>query len=388
MKREAPASVPADASRLPGRLIGAGLLLGLALAAGCGSSGDEGPRSIDQVRVREASAPSLGAGASTAERFGFGGAERSAPTAGPAYTFDLPPGWSELPPAQFRTVNLRVAGDERAECYLTELGGGGGGLEANVDRWRSQLGLPPATPDEIAALPSVSFLGGTARMLVLQGTKEGQSEPWGLYGLLQFAAGRATFLKMSGPWDVIEAQRDAFLALAGSFRRGGAPATSPSSGAAPPAGGGADSMQGGGFAWEAPAGWHRAPDRPMRLVTYTAGDAGEVECYATLLGGNGGGARPNVDRWCRQMGRPVLTDEEWAALEHAPLLGTDDAILVELEGTYAGMSGKSVPDAVLLGAIGELPGRALFVKLIGPRDAALAQREAFRAFCRSLAPQE
>ena len=86
------------------------------------------------------------------------------------------------------------------------------------------------------------------------------------------------------------------------------------------------------------------------------------------------------------MGATPLNDAEWAALERIPIAGVE-GLLVEIPGSYQGMSGPNVPDALLLGAIGELPGRSVFVKLIGPRDAAEAQLDAFRAFCRSLVPE-
>src|SRR5688572_18937213 len=59
-----------------------------------------------------------------------------------------PAGWSELPTSAMRVANFRVGDDERAECYLTLLGGDGGGLAANVNRWRAQMGLGALSADE------------------------------------------------------------------------------------------------------------------------------------------------------------------------------------------------------------------------------------------------
>src|SRR5262249_40690514 len=97
--------------------------------------------------------------ASPAERYGisargFGGGRASASSgaasvAGAAAAnaaaggssglqWQTPAGWTEKPAAAFREVNLLVAGDPRAECYLATLAGDAGGLESNLNRWRSQ----------------------------------------------------------------------------------------------------------------------------------------------------------------------------------------------------------------------------------------------------------
>ncbi|MFT7463760.1 MAG: hypothetical protein ACI9EF_002107, partial [Pseudohongiellaceae bacterium] len=83
--------------------------------------------------------------ATTSQRFGFRIA--GAPTAqsqashGPDYEFDIPPEWAQLPPSQYRLLNFQVAGDADTTCYLTVLSGNGGGLTANVNRWRQQMQL-------------------------------------------------------------------------------------------------------------------------------------------------------------------------------------------------------------------------------------------------------
>ena len=48
-----------------------------------------------------------------------------------------------------RLVNLRPAGDPSAECSLVVLGGDGGGLTANVNRWGDQMGLGPLSEEEV-----------------------------------------------------------------------------------------------------------------------------------------------------------------------------------------------------------------------------------------------
>ena len=80
----------------------------------------------------------------------------------PPIAWTTPAGWTELPPTAMRTANFHPGGDPHADCYLTLLNGDGGGLGANVNRWRAQLSLPALSPSEIDALPRRTFVGGDA----------------------------------------------------------------------------------------------------------------------------------------------------------------------------------------------------------------------------------
>lgn len=132
---------------------------------------------------------------------------------------------------------------------------------------------------------------------------------------------------------------------------------------------------------EAPEGWIAGRPRPMRNVTFDLGQS--TECYAMALGGTGGGLRPNLDRWRRQMGLAPLSDEELASLPRIPMFGKM-AVMIRAEGSYTSMAGDSFPEAVMLGAVCALEDETVFVKLIGPRAEVLEQEEAFVPFCRSL----
>ena len=121
----------------------------------------------------------------------------------------------------------------------------------------------------------------------------------------------------------------------------------------------------------------------MREVTYLLGAEGEGECYVTVLAGTGGGALANVNRWRDQMGERALSATELAELLRIPMLGTE-GVVVEVDGTYRGMGNELVERASLLGAVCELPGRAVFVKLIAPEELVRGAREDFLSFCRSL----
>ena len=365
------------------------VLVLLAALAGCGA---EGPaiRTVDVVRVWEPVVPGTPARVATsAERFRF----TARPAAGgtPHYHWTAPAGWIELQPSSMRQANFQVAGHPEAECYLTVLGGTGGGLLANVNRWREQMSLAHISIEELEALPRVPFFDGEALLVDLAGTYSGMGgdvtagDGYRMLGLLAVDAGRARFLKMVGPADVLENEVEAFLALAGSFHEDAG--AHGEGGAGEVQASGAATEAGSWLAWETPAGWSEGPPRPMREVTFFLGEGRDTECYVAVLGGNGGGAFSNVNRWRDQMGVPALSSEAFATLERIGVLGAE-AIVVEISGgSFEGMAGERVDQAGLLGLVCELPDRAIFVKMVGPEPVVGAAREDFLSFCRSLEPR-
>jgi len=352
------------------------------VVAGCGTDGPQ-VREITESRILEAADHPVAWNAAPMIRFSLRptAAPSTRPSEGGAH-WTTPEGWSELPTSSLRQANFLVAGDERAECYLTVLNGTGGGLDANVNRWRRQMALESLSGEEVAALPRVVFLGGEAVLVELEGTWTGMSGDedaagYSLIGLVQVAEGSARFLKLTGPRDLVDGQRAAFLALAdslhlddGSHSHGGEPAQSPAS-------------SGAALAWTAPESWERGPEKMMREVTFFAGPDGVAECYVSILGGTGGGMKPNIDRWCDQMGSALLSSQEVVDLPRITVLDTQ-AVLVEVSGRYTGMGDADVPDAVLFGVVCTLPARSVYVKMIGPRDVMESEREAFLEFSRSL----
>ena len=98
---------------------------------------------IEGRRIVSAASRPVRTGLSTAQRFGAPAPEAQ----GSPLSWTLPPGWQELQASGMRLANLRPAGHPDAECTLVILGGDGGGLEANVNRWRrEQMGLEPLAP--------------------------------------------------------------------------------------------------------------------------------------------------------------------------------------------------------------------------------------------------
>jgi hypothetical protein len=396
------------------------ILCALAFAPAC----SQGPanHSIDGSRIVESTSADFGKSTTTAERFGLSkspGSTSSVPQSPHGVTdvsgsatkpsglaWTTPAGWKEKAPLSMRVANFAPGGDERAECYLTMLSGDAGGLGANVNRWRTQLGLSPLGSRELEALPMKPMFGHDAVFVDFAGTWKGMGgtdakEHWRLAGMLLFDPNGSAFLKMTGPDDVVEAQIDAMCELATSFRSAGTPAertdasamnnasdaatsssasasmsntgTSSTASSAAMSNTGGTHETAGGFSFTMPAGWHKAPDRPARAFTLFAGAGESLECYVTSLGGDAGGTLANVNRWRGQLGLTPVGDTDLAAMSKVQVMG-HDAVLVECDGAAASLIGASCNGS----------DRSVFVKMTGPRDLVKAQRSAFLAFCASL----
>jgi hypothetical protein len=135
----------------------------------------------------------------------------------PELKWQAPEGWQEMPPKTMRLVSFQVGGSPDAECYVTLLNNDGGGIEANVNRWRQQMGQEPLTAADLAALPTITVLGKPSPMVEMAGTymdKPGQA----LVGLVCLLEGNAVFVKMTGPAEVLTAERARFTAFCESLQ--------------------------------------------------------------------------------------------------------------------------------------------------------------------------
>jgi hypothetical protein len=127
------------------------------------------------------------------------------------------------------------------------------------------------------------------------------------------------------------------------------------------------------LAFTAPAGWIEQSAGDVRQASFLAGPT-RLDASVTAFPGDAGGLLANVNRWRRQLDLPPLASESDAAPRKILTAAGQPALAFDLESS----------DRATLGAILSRPGRTWFVKLTGPRDAVLAERENFDAFVRSL----
>jgi hypothetical protein len=127
----------------------------------------------------------------------------------------IPADWKSVTPssAMLFAQFLIQTGDAKAEVNISELAGEGGGLLANVNRWRGQLGLPPVTQEDDFSkmVSSVDSANGQIQIVDMNGTNTKTGQPARLVGAVVPQNGQTWFYKLMGGEKVVAAQKDAFI---------------------------------------------------------------------------------------------------------------------------------------------------------------------------------
>ncbi len=153
--------------------------------------------------------------------------------AGTALAFEAPKGWiAETPSSSMRKAQFRVPkseGDaEDAECVVYYFGaGGGGGVEANLERWCSQFEQPDGRESSAVLARSERQVGGMAvHEAELSGTYVAETAPgsgvhlnkpgFAMRGAIIESDHGAYYAKLVGPATTVAKQATAFRGLVDS----------------------------------------------------------------------------------------------------------------------------------------------------------------------------
>jgi hypothetical protein len=128
--------------------------------------------------------------------------------------WQVPADWKEVPAAQFLLAEYSITGANgaKAEVNVAQLSGDGGGLLANVNRWRRQIGLDALDENGMNKLiTSVDVSGSKATLVDMTGTDMQTSQPTRLVGVIVPMNGQTWFYKLMGDAGLVESQQAAFL---------------------------------------------------------------------------------------------------------------------------------------------------------------------------------
>lgn len=123
---------------------------------------------------------------------------------------EAPAGWTVGAPNAMRKGSwiIHGEGEKKAEMAVTVFPGDVGGLAANVNRWRGQLGLPPADEASILASAQPAQVGvaqGKSFRLVSADGKRST------VAVIVPYSSASWFFKLSGDSSIVDAQTNAFL---------------------------------------------------------------------------------------------------------------------------------------------------------------------------------
>jgi hypothetical protein len=141
-------------------------------------------------------------------------------------TWTVPEGWSESVSqdlAGMRLLDLRFGPAGEGECYISLMPGNAGGLEANVNRWRTQMGQAAYTAEEIDKLPKKPFFNREGAFVAFDGDFKGfgaaeAKTGYRLLGLIHSTEQATIFVKLTGPKALVEQNAAAFDAFCQSIK--------------------------------------------------------------------------------------------------------------------------------------------------------------------------
>lgn len=390
-------------------------LVGLVLAgSGCRDNAVE-----YRVVPREAAAPAQPA----ASPHGPMGARAAA--SGPVLEWTAPDSWTPLPASEMRLASyeFKSADGEVADISVFSFPDAAGGLLANINRWRNQVGLEPIAEAETGATRT-EIAGQAAWLVDFAGTPKpsaptmgGTPPPTGLtriVGAIIPIQGKSWFFKVMGPDAVVISQRENFQHFVASIRavtpapQAAAGGGDPHAGVAgaPPIGGSSGDPHAGvagappigamdpsaiaappappaGFTFETPSGWEAQPASQFRLASFKVPGTGvpPADVSVTNFPGTVGGDFANINRWRGQLGLPPISEAEFTgAVQRVRGQHDLEFVVAEFESAQPMIDGRP---ARMVAAILKVPDSTFFFKMTGETALVASQREAFIRFLQS-----
>ena len=295
------------------------------------------------------------------------------PIASPASTeqihWTLPLGWAKQPGSRAMRYATLLGGDDdnQLEVSISMLRGDGGGLLANINRWRTQQ----MKLERIAAKDVVEHavrLGVEGSEAFLVDIESDQFEPPRrmLVGII-FRPGGTWFFKSIAGSVVIAEHRAGFLQLLSSVHFVGESKT-------PPRTPGATAGAVVGATWNVPAGWQHDAN-PGRML-YASFRFSEGQMAVTRFEGPAGGLLANVNRWRRQLGLAPIDSVGQQPMATLRISG--------VEGRMIDMGDTKGSGRRFLIATVPHGGFTWFFKMSGPGNVVQHNRRAFDDFLESV----
>lgn len=154
--------------------------------------------------------PPIGGGATAPAGDQAKMANTAVPTAGGSdLRWTAPDAWTPKTGSSMRKGSYAVKGaGAEADLAITAFPGDTGGLHANLNRWRGQVGLAPGSPAELdASVQHLDGLGGlhfdVVDLVGPSGTR--------LLGAITSFNGNSWFFKLMGPDALVAAEKPAFV---------------------------------------------------------------------------------------------------------------------------------------------------------------------------------
>jgi hypothetical protein len=129
----------------------------------------------------------------------------ASPAGGTRSRWNAPSGWVEQQPGAMQDAKFSVA-DGKAVMTISVFENSGGELRPNVDRWRAQIGLKPATDEEFAkSVTPLDLPEGKATVVDVTGPQQS------LVSIIAVRGARSWYFKLLGEPAVIAAEKSKLI---------------------------------------------------------------------------------------------------------------------------------------------------------------------------------
>jgi hypothetical protein len=126
----------------------------------------------------------------------------------------VPSGWKEVPGGQFLVAKFVLPGGSEVPTAVnvSKSPGDGGGLLANVNRWRGQLGLAAVTEADLATqVQPLDLSGAKATLADITGKDAKSGQKARLLAAVVPRSGETWFYKLMGNAEIVQQEKDAFM---------------------------------------------------------------------------------------------------------------------------------------------------------------------------------
>lgn len=300
--------------------------------------------------------------------------DHEAPSA--SVVWQVPGDWTAEKAGQFATAAYGLPGG--GKVTVSKLAGDGGGLAANINRWRGQVGLKPLGDQDASGQP-LRIADSTEEMQLFNLTSVDSvaDSPGILAGVLPLRT-ETWYFKFSGPVGVLRKSEGVFAEFLRSVRIAGSqksvPAPAPTPATAP---GGAKKIN-----VTPPDGWTPSTGSAMRAASFSiAGPGGtSTDVSVVPIPGESGSVLDNVNRWRAQLKLAPLASADDPALGKKSESPAGEIFTSHMTSTEPILDGKM---AALASAILKRPGMTWFFKITGEASLVEANLEKFDGFVRS-----
>lgn len=135
--------------------------------------------------------------------------------------WQTPEGWQEDKNKPMRVVTFTGGEGSSWECYISVLTSQAGGVEANFNRWASQMGKTDIDVQFISQLPEINIMGKSCKVLDIKGDyidMQGNTfKNYRLLGTVCPLENHTLFIKMTGTDQEIAQQKENFFKLCKSL---------------------------------------------------------------------------------------------------------------------------------------------------------------------------